>query len=103
MSSSSNNLVPRDILKWLQSLDLSYSIRNLKRDLSNGFLVAEIFSRYFKSDIQMHSFDNGTSLPKKLSNWSLLEKFFNKHEFGIERHLIDAVIHNQPNAANKLL
>ena len=65
------------------------------RDFSNGFLVAEIFSRYFQYDIQLHSFDNGSSLKKKLDNWHLLEKFFRKRNVSIERELIDGCIHNK--------
>nr|KAF7235233.1 Spermatogenesis-associated protein 4 [Varanus komodoensis] len=50
-------------------------------------------------DIQMHCFENGTSLAVKLSNWSQLGKFFAKRNLKPIRELIDGTIHCKPGAA----
>ena len=97
----SSAALPRHLLKWVLSLDLTYPIKHPKRfgdtvlpllcpfvglmaevwyyvcrDFANGFLVAEVLSKYFPDDVQMHSFENVTSIQRKKSNWHLLKRFF---------------------------
>ncbi|KAL0212729.1 hypothetical protein RCL1_006355 [Eukaryota sp. TZLM3-RCL] len=93
----------REILKWLQGLDLSFSFRNVKRDFANGFLIAEIFSRYYPQDVQLHSFENGQSLPRKQDNWSQLQRFFTKRAIPFDAQIIQDTIHCKPDAAMTLI
>jgi hypothetical protein len=94
---------PREIHLWLQSLNLTYKIQNPKRDLSNGWVFAEIFSRYYPDDLEMYQYDNGFKLDKKVNNWEHLQKFFNKKKISIEFKDYDSVIHQAPTAGYQLL
>jgi hypothetical protein len=95
--------LPREIIKWLQSLDLSFAVKNPKRDFANGYLTAEILSRYYVKDINMNNYENGTRLAAKVDNWEQIYKFCKKRGVQISKHLIDPVIHCAPGAAEALV
>lgn len=95
--------LPREVLKWLLSLDLSFPIKNVRRDFSNGYLVAEMMSWYYDKEIQLPSYNNGTSLQTKLGNWKQLQKFFTKQKLAIANELVEGTIHCKPGAAIALL
>jgi hypothetical protein len=70
--------ISRDALVWLEGLDLSYAVRNPTRDLSNGFIVAEILCKHHPHDISLHSFSAGMKLSIKEDNWMQIRKFMLK-------------------------
>ncbi|KAL4230774.1 spermatogenesis-associated protein 4 [Mactra antiquata] len=95
--------LPREVLKWIQSLDLTWQVKTPKWDITNGYLIAEIFSWYFPQDIQMHSYNNGKSLDSKQKNWDLLNNFIKRHRLEIPAEIIDGTIHCKEGAAALLL
>ena len=95
--------LPRELQLWVQSLNLTYKITNPKRDLSNGWIIAEIFSRYYPNKLEMYQFDNGFKLDKKKNNWEFLTTFFKRNEIPITPQDWDPVMHCAPNAAYNLL
>ena len=97
------NTLPRELTLWLQSLNLTYKITNPKRDLSNGWVFAEILSRYYPETVEMYQFDNGFKLDCKTNNWTHLAKFMKLKEIDVTFKDYDPVIHCAPNAAYVLL
>lgn len=95
--------LPRELHIWLQSLNLTYKINNPKRDLTNGWVFAEILSRYYPDEIEMYQYDNGFKLDKKVNNWEHLNKFFKRKGLAVDTTDFDPVIHCAPNAGYNLL
>lgn len=78
-----SNSIPREVVRWLQTLDLSFPVKQPKRDLSNGYTIAEICSRYWP-EVPMHSFINQLSVKNKESNWFMLRKVFCANNFVLQ-------------------
>ena len=64
--------LPREVHVWIQSLNLTYKIHNPKRDMCNGWVFAEVLSRYFPNEVEMYQYDNGFKLDKRRTNWEHL-------------------------------
>ncbi|XP_041358667.1 spermatogenesis-associated protein 4-like [Gigantopelta aegis] len=95
--------LPREVLRWIQSLDLTWKVKTPKWDLSNGYLVAEIFSWYFPLNIQMHSFYSGTSMESKSKNWGILKTFIKRQHLDIPDDYIEGAIHCKEGASGLLV
>ena len=72
---------PRALIKWLQSLNLSCSIRDLRRDFINGYVIAEVISIHQKNVVVLPSYSNSHSTIAKKDNWLQLERVFQKIGF----------------------
>ncbi|KAM4585726.1 spermatogenesis-associated protein 4 [Fundulus diaphanus] len=99
----SNPPLHREVIKWLQGLELSFYPKNLRRDFSNGYLIAEIFSHYYPQDFSMHSYHKEVSFSTKQQNWRRIQQFFQKHNLNIKKATVDGTLHCKPGAADLLV
>jgi hypothetical protein len=98
------HFLPRAVLKWIQELNLTYSVKNPSRDLASGYTIAEMVSRYFPGEVSMHSFDPGISLHVRQDNWAQLAKIFPKVGVStIPPTLIEDIIYHKEGAAVKAM
>lgn len=102
-SKESSFFLPRSLIKWLDSLDLAYSIRNPRRDLANGFIIAEILARYYPKEINIYSIYNGLNEDQKRDNWEVLSKLLAKKEFPLPKAEYEQIYNYAPDVAYKFL
>ncbi|KAL4471200.1 hypothetical protein ABPG72_007567 [Tetrahymena utriculariae] len=96
---NASQALPREIIQWLDSLDLAYQVRNVRRDLANGFVIAEILSRYFPREVNIYTYDNGQRLERRRDNWEQISKLLLKKSFLIAPEDYEPIYNQAPEAA----
>jgi len=79
-------------------LNISSSIKNVKFDFGNGYIVAEILNRYYPQDVRLNSFDTGQSKKCRKDNWQYLKKLFNKYGIPVMENDINELINTRMNS-----
>lgn len=95
--------LPREVIQWLQNLDLSRYPDNVRRDFSNGYLVAEILAHYYPKDFLVYSYDRGSSLSVKQENWRRIRQSLQKLNVHLLNEVIHGTIHCKQGAAELLV
>ncbi|KAK7194600.1 hypothetical protein NESM_000378400 [Novymonas esmeraldas] len=83
--------LPREIVAWLQSLQLSSSVTYPRRDLASGYVVAHICARYWPN-VPLHSFENKSSAASKQGNWFVLHKVMRKHGVEVSKSMVHGMM-----------
>lgn len=98
--------LPREIQKWIHSLDLTYKIFSYRRDLANGFIFGEILYKILfypedkKYDFNMRNFNTGNSLENRISNWDTIKKMVKIRKLALFKDdVINGIINKSPNVA----
>lgn len=78
-------------------------MKNVRRDAANGFIVAEILSRYFPSEVQMHSISTSVSSKETKENWRLIKIICDKQGIELPSDLIEGTRTGVHGAAVALL
>jgi hypothetical protein len=91
--------LPRELIKWLQGLDLTFPIKDYRKELMNGYLVAEIFLRYYPGKIDIHSYENSNRQERRRNNWGLLGAFFARHKLPVGEADYRAIVEDKDGEA----
>uniref|UniRef100_T1JBR6 CH-like domain-containing protein n=1 Tax=Strigamia maritima TaxID=126957 RepID=T1JBR6_STRMM len=95
--------LPRDVVKWICNLGLTKTIRNPKWDFASGYLIADIFTKYYPRRIELYKFDDSTALKYRKLNWEKLERFLDGIDIRIPWRLMEGTANYKDDAAIFLL
>lgn len=90
--------LPREIVAWLQSLQLGGAVKYPRRDLANGYVIAQICAHYWPN-MPMHSFSNTTSAPTREGNWYVLRKVLRKRGIDVTAAMVRGVMSSSGDCA----
>ncbi len=89
----------RSVLWWVQSLDLAFPVKNARRDFSNGFLVAEMFSRYYPREVALHSYSTNSCVAERKDNWNQLARLFARIGLDTNQDELNNIMHSTEGAS----
>lgn len=82
---------PRELIKWIEKLNLSYKITNFRRDLSNGYVISEVLFRY-DNNVNLNYFRNNLSLNSKFKNWKRIQKILKSKNFDLKDEIVRKIV-----------
>lgn len=91
--------IPREVVKWIQGLAVTHTIKDAKFDLANGYLIAQLFQRYYPREVNLFAFENGQSIHCRSNNWEMLFRMFKKVKFPTTREEFEEICHHVDDAA----
>lgn len=93
-----------DLYSWIDLIPLSRPKRDLKRDFSDGVLVAEVVKHFIPSIVEMHNYSSALAVNKKLINWHILNrKVCRKLGFEVNDGVLKNIVTCQPFAIEQFL
>lgn len=96
--------VLEELYTWIDEIPLSRPKRELKRDFSDGVLVAEVVKHFHPNLVELHNYSSALAVNKKLINWHILNrKVFKRMGFEVNEDVIKNVVNCQPFAVEQLL
>jgi len=88
----------KELLIWIDSIELSRPKKNINRDFADGVLVAEVIHSYFPQRVEKHNYIPSSGRQGKLTNWATLNrKVLSKFGFTVPQDVIENIIAAKPN------
>ncbi|GBF98011.1 hypothetical protein Rsub_11122 [Raphidocelis subcapitata] len=91
------------VLRFVQSLDLSHAITSPRRDLQNGYLVAEMLARIYPGELRMTSFANAAGGAARRDNWQQILALARRKGLPLSQGLADGTMRGDHGSALALL